>query len=337
MTVIGGSVNIGKGVVFRSHVVIQPGANVVGHGGNTNVPIPVAVPAASESSTGCGQGGGTTGVVFAKSANIMCKQAGTCEPVRVLETDKKVTSMAVNETGDLVVSGKNILILYNSKHEKQRQQSDRDIAGAHVAFQNKNTIIAITYQCIVRLNMELEIVSKVQPHQPKASNLAELTAPFALAIGNQGRLYIAGNKKCHIVDSDLSHCKSFAEDCGQAFGIAVGKSGHVYVPIQKQNTVCVFSCDGDLLFQFGGPDRAPLPHMSLLVPMSIALDHHDNVYVGIGLQSIVKFDRDGNFLGQFAGRVNFEALPSPMCTDPDKQCLYVGILNQNKIQVYSLQ
>jgi DNA-binding beta-propeller fold protein YncE len=173
----------------------------------------------------------------------------------------------------------------------------------------------------------------------KVPGLADFTLPFALAVGIGGRLYTAGSRKCHIIDSTLTQCKTFADDCGQAFAIAVGKSGNVYVPMQTENTVCVFSPDGDSLFRFGGPDRAPLPPWSLHIPVSIALDSSENVYVGIGLQNVSKFDKEGKFLDQFGARANFEgSLPKPMCTDPSGKHLYVAIelKKAGKVKVYSL-
>ena len=333
MTTIGGSVYIGPGTVFRTHVAIQPGAQVVAHHGNIKVPIPVAVPTTPVSTHDIAKQGS---VIFAKPANTTCTQAGVRKPAWVLETDETVVSMSVNNSGFVVVSGKTVT-LYNSVHEKLHNLRDRDFSGACMVFENETTIVAITNLYISRLDLQLKVLSKV--HLKKVPGLSNLTYPYAIASGTEGRLYTAGSEKCHIIDSTLNECKNFAENCGQAFGIAVSKSGNVYVPIQKENTVCVFSPDGSPMFRFGGPDRVPLPHMSLHVPMSIAIDSNDDVYVGIALQSITKFNGEGKFLEQFAARINFEAIPKPMCTNPNRQCLYVAVEKdkKNKILAYKLQ
>lgn len=139
-----------------------------------------------------------------------------------------------------------------------------------------------------------------------------------------------------MIESDFSRGKIFAEDCGQAFGVAISKSGNVYLPIVSENTVCVFSPDGNPLFRFGGPDRAPLPFLSLQAPISIAIDHHDDVYVGLGLNNIVKFNSEGKFEEEFVTGSRFESMPKPMCTDPNKEHLYVAIDGESGVLVYSL-
>ena len=328
MTTIGGTVSIGAGVVFRSHVAIQPGAQVVAapHG-NTSVPIPLAVP----NTLSGHKEKMNDGIVFAKSANVSCAQAGVRNPVQLLEINDKISSMSVSKSGILVTSGKT-MVLYTSMNEKMCELKDRDFSGACVAFEDNNTIVAVTNLFIGRLDLQLDIITKVRLRN--APGLSALTYPYALAIGSEGRLYTAGNKKCHIIDSTFSESKSFAEKSGQAFAIAVSKSGNVYIAIQSQNTVHVFSPDGSSLFIFGAGDREPIPHMSLHVPMSIALDSHDNVYVGIALQSITKFDGNGKFLEQFAASVNFKAIPKPMCMNSKLDFLYVAMEEDNGTKVF---
>ena len=328
----GGVVNIGPGVVFRSHVGIQPGANVISQFGTNAVPVPVAVPPSDgrgQQSGGRGQDSG--GVIFAKSASTPCKQAGIREPVKILKTECSVYSIAVSEDGAMVISGKT-LVLYNAYHDLLHHTSE--FSSNCVAFEDKQTIVAVSSVHIARLDMQLKVLYKV--NTGRTPGLTGLTHPYAMAVGSQGQLYIVGVKKCHIINAGWSQCETFAETCGQAFAIAVGTCGNVYLPVQMEHTVWVFSPDGYPLFQFGGPDRAPVPHMSLHVPMSIALDHHDNVYVGTGMQSITKFDSKGKFLEEFAARVNFEALPQPICTGPDRHRLYVAMLNTNKLLMYDL-
>lgn len=328
----GGVVNIGPGVVFGGHVAIQPGANVLTQHGR--VPAPVAVPP-SESCGGRGQlSSGGSGVVFAKSAGAPCKQTGVRPPAKLLEGAEPVHSMAVCGNGAMVVSGKESrsVIMYNSELEHLHEFSD--LGNACVAFDDdQNTIVAISVVHVARLDMELNVVCKFQTDECRGLNA--LTFPFAVAIGSQGRIYIAGASKSHILNPDFSYYKTFADDC-RAFGIAVSSAGNVYLPLQKDNTIRVFSPDGDRLFQFGEPGRAPILHMSLHVPMSIAIDCHDNVYVGTGVQCINKFDREGKFWEVFATRSNFASIPMPLCVDPTKQHLYTAQQGKNTIHVYNL-
>ena len=341
MTLIGGGegvVTIGQGVVFGGNVAIQPRAKVIAQHGTTSVPIPVAVP--SVDSTG-GHGQSILdrvqqlqvgGVQFTSPASVLCRQAGVREPGRVLETAGSVDSIAVSSAGEVVVSGDESLTLYNSQYKQLCRNSE--FSDTCVAFEDQHTIIAVSTINITRLDLKLNVVSGVQFKD--IPGLVDSMCPYALALGNEGRLYIAGSEKGQIINSDFSHGQTFAEDCGQAFAIAIGKSGNVYLPITTENTVCVFSPDGNPLFRFGGPDRAPLPFMALQTPMSIAIDHHDDVYVGLGLQNIMKFDRDGKFLEEFAASINFDSMPKPMCTDPNGEHLFVAIDEENRIIVYDL-
>ena len=101
--------------------------------------------------------------------------------------------------------------------------------------------------------------------------LSQLTHPYAAAVGTEGRLYVAGVKVCHIINSNFSKCHTFAEGCGQAFAIAVNTVCNVYVPMQDENTVCVFSPSGDMLFKFGEPDNEPSHKCLSLFPCLLLL------------------------------------------------------------------
>lgn len=327
----GCTVSVGPNVVFGGHVVIEPGAKVMTDQGP--VPAPVAV-SPSQAAGGCGQTSEGGGVIFAKSASSPCKQAGVRHPVKVLETDtESPDSMAVSDNGVVVVKKKK-MVVYDSDHKKQYQKEIPDLPYARVAFDpHSTTVVAISVLCIARLDMELNVVVKTTKNE--SPDLKPLSTPYDIAIGSQGRLYIAGCKMCHIVNADFSYYKTFAEGC-QAFGIATSNTGNVYVPIQQENTVRVFCPDGKQLFQFGGPGRAPLPHMALLVPMSIALDRHDNVYVGIGLNSVNKFDAEGRFVEPFLMQGAIDNLAQLLCTDPSGETLYVGIHDEKKVTIYKL-
>ena len=179
--------------------------------------------------------------------------------------------------------------------------------------------------------MELSVVIEVV--QKESPDLKPLTTPYATAIGSQGRLYIAGRDKCHIVNADFSYHTTFAEGC-QAYGIATSSTGNVYLP--HENTIKVFCPEGKQLFQFGGPGRVPLPHMALLVPRSVAVDCHDNVYVGIGLKCVNKFDSEGRFLEPFLMQGTIKDEAQPLCTDPSGETLYVGIRDKKMVCIYKL-
>lgn len=323
-------VNIGAGTVFKGHVVIEPGAKVLTDQG------PLPAPTAVAGTGGGAQTAGKGGVIFAKSASSTCKQAGVKHPVRVLETESKyIHSMAVGENGTIVISSDKKLTLYDSDHKQLHQKEIRQLSNACVAFDQQNTtIVAISSGvCLARLDMELNVVIEVL--KKTSPDLKPLTYPYAIAIGSQGRLYIAGSDMCHIVNADFSYHKTFAEGY-QAFSIATSNTGNVYLPIQKKNTIRVFCPDGKQLFQFGGPGRAPLPHMALLVPMAVALDCHDNVYVGMGMNCVNKFDSEGRFVEPFLMQGTIDDQARQLCSDPSGEMLYVGIHGKKKVAIYKI-
>lgn len=322
---------LGPNVHFGGHVAIQPGATVLTQQGY--VPAPVAVSTNLPSGGPSGSAREIGGIVFTKSAGTPCKKAGVHIPVHTLDGLEKMQSIAVGQEGEIVVSETGSMKIFSPQYEQLVQRSSSDFSGVSIAIDVNNTIVAIAGPwCVMRLNMQLHTLSKVSQHD--IPSLKSLTHAFALALGSQGRLYIAGAKKCHILNEDFTYNAAFAEE-RQAYAIAVSTSGNVYVPFVGKNILEVFSPDGNPLFQFGGPDRPPVPQMSLLAPMGIALDHHDNVYVGNGMKGVVVFDKEGKFLEPFG---KFEQVPAPLYVDHNRH-LYVGEKSGRgkKIQIFELE
>lgn len=332
----GGVINIGPSVLFRGHVAIQPGATVMTNQGP--VSAPVAVPESSDiSQTSSSQ---KNGVMFAKSASAPCKKAVANTPVGILEDIKDPKSIAVSKNGEIVVAGgsKGRIMVYSEKFEKLLEKKIKELSYCSFVIDQTDTIVAVTVLSIHKLDMQLNEIMKVSKQQN--SSLKELTNPFGVALGNKGRLYIAGVKKAHIINADLTYHSTFAQKC-QAFAIAVNSEGLVYLPLQTEQTVKVFTPEGEPLFQFGGPGKEPLPQFSLLVPMSIAIDpDNDNVYVGTGMDSVNVFDKVGKFLEVFGSKGSepgeFSGLPVTLCID-HKGFIYVGEKSVNRVQIFKLK
>ena len=330
----GGVVSIGPNVFFRGHVAIQPGATVLTQQGA--VPSPVAV-----SSGGQGQmsgGGEVGGVIFAKSASAPCQQAGLNQPVHVLEKVKGPHSIAVARSGEIVVVEKSsgLVRIFSADYKQLLEKEVDNLCYCSLVIGADNIITAVTAMGFVQMDMHLNELRKVTKHE--VPDLQSISTPYGMAQGKEGHLYIAGVEKGHIVNADLSYYKSFAEGF-RAFGIAVSSHGNVYLPVLSENTVHVFSPDGEPLFFFGAPGHAPLPHLSLRAPMSLALDRHDNVYVGTGMNCVNVFDKEGKFLEAFGTRGSklgqFESVPSAIFVD-HHQFLYVGERGTDRIQIFKL-
>ncbi len=330
-----GVVNLGPNVVFRGHVAIQPGATVMTHQGP--VPSPVAVPPGGAS----GQAGGSQsqeGIVFAKSASTPCKRAGVNIPVHVIEDIKEPKRIAVGRNGEIVVAtSKGKFMVFNEKYEKMIEKEMKELSHCTMVINQDNDIVVLTGWGFLKLDMELNELAKVTAKE--SPSLKQLTTSYGMALGVEGRLYIAGVKQAHIINADLTYYKTFAEKC-QAFAIAVSSEGHVYLPVLKVNTIRVFSAEGEPLFQFGEPGRSPVPQFSLLGPMALAVDSHDNVYVGVAMKTVNVFDKEGTFLRVFGSQGSepgqFEDVPTVMCID-QRGFLYVGECKPRRVQIFKLE
>ena len=332
----GGVVKIGPGVVFGGHVAIQPGATVITNQGP--VPSPVAVPQAGElSQTSNFQ---RDGVAFAKSASAPCTKGVVNSPVAILEDIKDPKSIAVSRNGEIVVAGgsKGKIMIFSEKFNKLLEKKMQGLSHCPLLIDDTDTILVFSMLGITKLNMELDEITKVTKQENP--DLEEMTNPFGVALGSGGRFYIAGVKKAHILNSNLTYHSTFAQKC-QAFDIAVNSDGLVYLPLQKEQTVRVFSPDGEPLFQFGGPGRHPLPQFSLLVPMSIAIDPNSNrVYVGTGMDCVNVFDKEGKFLEIFGSKGTepgeISGLPAALHIDHNGY-VYVGEKSVNRVQIFKLE
>ena len=277
-------------------------------------------------------------VEFAKSASTPCKQPEINPPVHMLKCKKEPWSVAVGRNGDIVVSTKkDVMYVFNKSYELVAEQHFTDLSNCCVVVDDSNTIIAAGPSTFAKLDMELNKLHCVLFHEHP--DLKErMTFPYAMAIGKEGKLYIAGVKKAYIVDSaDFTLCKCFAEKC-QAFGIAVNSIGLVYLSVQKENTVRVFTADGNPIFQFGGPGQSPLPKMTLFCPMALAIDCKlDNVYVATGMKHVNVFDKDGAFLEKHQRSETYQddCMAASLCAD-DRGRLFVAEGETRKIYVYKL-
>lgn len=332
----GGVVKIGSGVMFGGNVAIQPGATVITDQGP--IPSPVAVPQASElSQTSSFQ---RDGVTFAKSASAPCSKRVVNSPVAILEDIKDPKSIAVSRNGEIVVAGgsKGKIMIFNEKFKKLLEKKIQGLSHCPLLIDDTDTILVFSVLGVTKFNMELDEIFKVTKRENP--DLNEMTNPFGVALGSGGRFYIAGVKKAHILNADLTYHSTFAQKC-QAFDIAVNNDGLVYLPLQKEQTVRVFSPDGEPLFQFGGPGRHPLPQFSLMVPMSIAIDpKNSNVYVGTGMDCVNVFDKEGKFLEVFGSKGTepgeFSGLPAALYIDHNRY-IYIGEKSANRVQIFQLE
>ena len=256
--------------------------------------------------------------------------------LRCIDDIDKVRSIAVSKSGCIVISSGSLgkLTIYNDNYDLLNDKVIQGLDICVITISDDDIIIAASVCKICKLNMELNEVMSV-----KGSNVKDWTYPYGIALGTKGRLYVAAVDSAIILNDDLTHYKVFAEKT-QSFSIAVDSSGRVYRPVLTLNTIQVFSSEGEPLFKFGDPGLSPVPQFSLLSPLSIAIDHNDNVYVGVGMNSLNVFSKEGKFIsvltssGTKLGQLS--DVPVALCIDNRHHILYFAEHSTKKVQIFKL-
>jgi len=323
-------VTIGHGTTIIGGTVQGPGAVkpvIIGTGDETSLSRPLRADQEK-----------VEGVIFAKSASAPCKHAGSNLPLKVLVNIKAPISIAVGKSGEIAISfGEDpCVVIFNNKYEKVADVHDDSFSYCCIAIDSSNNVLAFGTLGIRKFNMlGEELLAISMSEKPDLC----FNTPRAVAVGKKDRIYVAdiGDNKVHILDEDFNHLKDFPGKYA-AFGIAIDTEGKVYVPDLDNNTVQVFTSEGDVLFCFGGPGRNPVPQFSLVAPMSVAIDVNDMVYVGTGMGAITVFDKDGNFQKKIGSQGSdpgqFEGPPAPLCVDKGR--LYAGDQSGDTVQIFQI-
>ncbi|MFQ5804168.1 MAG: 6-bladed beta-propeller [Candidatus Methylomirabilales bacterium] len=112
----------------------------------------------------------------------------------------------------------------------------------------------------------------------------EFRYPLQIAIGPEGRLYVADtmNFRIQIFDPDGRFLSTFGRlgdnpgEFARPKGIAVDSEGHIYVSDAAFNNVQIFDEKGRLLLSFGG---IGFGKASFWLPAGLYIDHQDRIYV----------------------------------------------------------
>ena len=249
----------------------------------------------------------------------------------------EVRSIAISRSGHVVISSgsEGKLSTYNEAYELISSKVVSGLNMCAITISQEDILLAASVCKICKFDMQLNEVMSVN-----ASDMKEWTNPFGIALGIKGRLYAAAVEKAIILNDDLTYYKVFAEKY-KPFSIAVNSSGHVYLPDLTAHTIHVFSSEGEPLFTFGGPGRPPVPQFSLLGPLSIAIDHDDNVYVGVAMKSLNIFSQEGKFLSVLTSSGNkpgqLDDTPTALCIDHSHQMMLFTEKNASRVQVFKLK
>lgn len=151
------------------------------------------------------------------------------------------------------------------------------------------------------------------------ANPVILNAPRALAIANDGTIYVTDSRNHRVLHLDLEgntlqEWGTFADGASipigdgtfnEPWGIAIGPDGSVYVTDTWNHRIEKFTANGRFIKAWGTFGQGETPE-AFYGPRGLAVDAQGRVYVtDTGNKRIVVFDADGNFITQF-GSAGFD-------------------------------
>jgi len=147
----------------------------------------------------------------------------------------------------------------------------------------------------------------------QGSGLAQFQDPRGVALGPEGRVYVAdgGNHRVQVFDGVGKFLHQWgAQGSGpgqfqEPWGLAVASNGEVYVADTWNHRVQVFDAEGNFLRGWGNfaqTAQAVGAEGQFWGPRDVAIDAQGNVYVtDTGNKRVQKFSPEGEFLGQWGG------------------------------------
>ncbi len=188
------------------------------------------------------------------------------------------------------------------------------------------------------------------------SGEAQLQQPRGIAVGPDGRVYVAdsGNSRIQVYAPDGTHLFSFGrygttqnsqveipgDYVNQPEGIAVGPDGRVYVADTWNHRVQVFSAEGEWIKEWGRYFELGESAYALWGPRDVEVDAEGRVYVAdTGGKRIRVYSADGDWLrdiGEPGGLDGQVSEPVGLAIS-DAGELFVADTWNKRIQVFDLQ
>lgn len=136
----------------------------------------------------------------------------------------------------------------------------------------------------------------------QGSGPAQFNDPHAIAVGVDGRVYVAdtGNRRMQILDENgafIAAIEGGEQPFVEPFGVVVASTGEVIALDSEEGWLYRFDADGHALGRMGGPSA------QFFHPRALSIDAQDNLYVAdTGGSRVVKLSLSGQRLQVFGAK-----------------------------------
>jgi DNA-binding beta-propeller fold protein YncE len=163
----------------------------------------------------------------------------------------------------------------------------------------------------------------------------------AVATDSADQVYVChrGPRPVLVFDHEGRFLRSWGDELIKtAHGLRIDHADHVWITDIGNHTVMKFSADGNLLLSLGKKGESGSAADRFDRPTDVAVTPAEEVYVadGYGNSRVVRFSKEGKFLGQWGRRGRGPGefnLPHAIRLD-SKGRVYVGDRENNRVQVF---
>lgn len=166
----------------------------------------------------------------------------------------------------------------------------------------------------------------------RGSGNGQLNSPCSVIVHDE-KIYVADcyNHRVSVFQKNSGEfCNFIGETHLDApYDLSINSDNLLIVVDHDQHCVCTFTLEGEFVSKFGSKGKGP---GQLREPCSITTDMYDHILVAdTGNNRIAVFDKDGKYIGSFAGEFN---LPRGVAVDHNG-AVYVSDSANKRVQIFS--